>query len=101
MRFVPFAVIDISLFFLILVNLYVVLLIVLIIFLVSFALAMSSPKRMSLHDLTARTIVVDLKSSTLFSTVQEEEAYVLKEDNLLWEEKKDDEGEEPELKYEK
>lgn len=103
MRFVPFAVVDVSLFFMILVNLYVVMLIVLIVFLVSFALAMSSPKRMSLHDLTGRTLVVDLKSSVLFSTVEEEEAYVLKEDNLLWEEneKKDEDGEEPELKYEK
>ena len=102
MRFVPFAVVDISLFFMILVNLYLVLLIVLIIFLVSFALAMSSPKRMSLHDLTAQTIVVDLKTSTLFSTVEEEESYVLREDNLLWEDtKKDEDGEEPELRYEK
>ena len=102
MRFVPFAVVDISLFFLILVNLYIVMLIVLIIFLVSFALAMSSPKRMSLHDLTAQSIVVDLKTSTLFSTVEEEESYVLREDNLLWEdEKKDEDGEEPELRYEK
>ena len=102
MRFVPFAIVDASLFLMIPVNLYIVLLIVLIIFLVSFALAMSSPKRMSLHDLTARTIVVDLKTSTLFETVDEEENYVLKEDNLLWEEqKKDEDGEEPELKYER
>ena len=103
MRFLPFAIVDISLFFMILVNLYLVLLIVLIIFLVSFALAMSSPKRMSLHDITGRTIVVDLKSSTLFETVDEEEKFVLKEDNLLWEEdeKKDEDGEEPELRYEK
>ena len=103
MRFIPYAVVDISLFFMILVNLYVVMLIVLIVFLVSFALAMSSPKRMSLHDLTARTIVVDLKSSVLFSSVKEEEEYVLREDNLLWEEneKKDEDGEEPELRYEK
>ena len=104
MRFLPFAVVDISLFFLILVNLYLVLLTILIIFLVSFALAMSSPKRMALHDLTGRTIVVDIKASTLFETIDQEEAYVLKEDNLLWEEDKkrsDEEGEEPELKYEK
>ena len=102
MRFLPFLIVDLSMLFLILVNLYVVLLIILIIFLTSFALAMSSPKRMSLHDITGRTIVVDLKDSTLFSTVQEEEKYILKEDNLLWEEdKKDEDGEEPELKYEK
>ena len=103
MRFLPFAVVDISLFFMILVNLYLVLLIVLIIFLVSFALAMSSPKRMSLHDITGRTIVVDLKTSTLFETIDQEEEFVLKEDNLLWEEneRKDEDGEEPELRYEK
>ena len=104
MRLVPFVVVDAALFLLIGVNLYIVLSIVLIMFLVSFALAMSSPKHMSLHDLTARTIVIDLKNSTLFSTVAEEEAYVLKEDNLLWEEdnqKSDEEGEEPEISYEK
>lgn len=102
MRFVPLAVVDLSLFFLIGVNLYITLTIILIIFLVSFALAMSSPKRMSLHDITARTIVVDLKNSKLFPDSIEETKYVLKEDNLLWEENEtNDEGEEPELKYEK
>ena len=101
MRLVPFVVVDASLLLLIGVNLYIVLSIVLVMFLVSFALAMSSPKRMSLHDLVGRTIVVNLKESTLFSSVSEEENYVLKEDNLLWEEKENEEGEEPEISYEK
>ena len=101
MRLLPLVVVDASLLLLIGVNLYIVMSIVLIMFLVSFALAMSSPKKMSLHDITARTIVVDLKNSKLFASVSEEEAYVLKEDNLLWEEKSDNEGEEPEISYEK
>ena len=104
MRILPFVVVDASLFLLIGVSLYIVMSIVLVMFLLSFALAMSSPKRMSLHDLTARTIVIDLKNSKVFETVAEEEAYVIKEDNLLWEEdeqKSDEDGEEPEISYEK
>ena len=103
MRILPFVVVDASLFLLIGVSLYIVMSIILVMFLVSFALAMSSPKRMSLHDLTARSIVIDLKGSVLFENIAEEEAYVLKEDNLLWEEneRSDDEGEEPEISYEK
>lgn len=79
-------------------DLLVVLLVVLIIFLVSFALAMASPLKASLHDLTARTIVVDDRTSIIFSNEMEEEAYLLKEDNLVPE---TSDGEEPELKYEK
>ena len=56
---------------------------------------------MSLHDYTGQTIVIDLKTSTLFKTPQEEEAYILKEDNLLDEQQIEIAGEEPELKYEK
>ena len=103
MRILPFAVVDLSLFLLVGVSLYIVMSIILVMFLVSFALAMSSPKRMSLHDYTARTIIIDLKNSKIFETVDEEEKYVLKEDNLLWEEdnRSDEDGEEPELRYEK
>lgn len=103
MRILPFTVVDASLFLLIGVSLYIVMSIILVMFLVSFALAMSSPKRMSLHDYTARTIVIDLKNSKIFETIDEEEKYVLKEDNLLWEEdnRTDEDGEEPEISYEK
>ena len=78
--------------------------ILLTIFLVSFAIAMASPKKTALHDLTARTIVVDLASSILFENEVEEEQYILKEDNLIddvVDTRDDDEGEEPELRYEK
>ena len=101
MRFLPFLVVDLSFLILLQFNFYIVLTIVLIIFLVSFTLTMSSPKRMSLHDYTGQTIVIDLKTSTLFKTPQEEEAYILKEDNLLDEQQIEIAGEEPELKYEK
>lgn len=101
MRFVPFAVVVISMVFLIEANLYIALTIVTTLLLVSFALAMSSPKRMSLHDFTAQTLVIDLKGSILFSNAGDEEEYVLKEDNLFSDLPQTSGGEEPELKYEK
>lgn len=101
MRYMPFVVVNASLMFLVAVNLYVVLSIIGVVFLVSFTLAMSSPKKMSLHDFTAQSIVVDLKTSKLFETVEEEESYVLREDHLLDDVMPESNGEEPELKYEK
>lgn len=103
MRFLPLGVCSLTLFLFYLVNLYIVLSIYLIIFLVSFALTMASPKKMSLHDFTAQTIVVDLASSTIFESEIDEEAYILKEENDEVSDvfKDDEEGEEPELKYEK
>ena len=101
MRFVPFAVVVIGMIFLIEANMYIALTIVSTLFLVSFALSMSSPKRMALHDFTAQTMVVDLKASTLFLNAGEEETYVLQEDNLFSDVNSVSEGEEPELKYEK
>ena len=101
MRFMPFVVVDAALLFLVAINLYVVLSIVGVVFLVSFTLAMSSPKRMSLHDFTAQSIVVDLKTSKIFSTVIEEEDYVMREDHLLDDVVPESTGEEPELRYEK
>ena len=100
MRFMPAAVMIVALFLLMYVDIFLDLSIVGIVFLVSFAVAMSSPKHMALHDFTAQSIVVDLKNSKLFETMVEEEAYVLKEDNLF-EDIQPSEGEEPELKYEK
>ena len=102
MRFMPFVVVNASLMFLVAINLYIVLSIVAVVFLVSFTLAMSSPKRMSLHDFTAQTIVVDLKTSKIFETVEEEETYVLREDHLLDDVPVEEgSGEEPEISYEK
>ena len=102
MRFMPLGVCILSVILLVFVNIYLDLAIFLIIFLVSFALAMASPKKTSLHDLTARTIVVDLKDSILFENEIEEEQYILKEDNLLDDVvETNEDGEEPELRYEK
>ena len=61
---------------------------------------MASPKKAALHDFAARTIVIDLHSSTIFLNELEEEAYIAKEDGLVVVEK-DENGEEPELSYEK
>ena len=104
MRVMPLVVVELAMILLVYVNLYIVMTIVLTIFLVSFAIAMASPKKTALHDLTARTIVVDLESSILFKNELEEEQYILKEDNLIDDVvdlRDDDEGEEPELRYEK
>ena len=102
MRYMPFFVIDLSFLIILRMNFYIVLTMVLTLFLVSFTLAMASPKRMSLHDFTAQTLVVDLKTSILFSNSGEEEAYILKEDNQEIENiVSENAGEEPELKYEK
>jgi len=103
MRYVPFAVVDLSLILLIPINIYLVLSIVSTILLVSFALAMSSPKKMSLHDFVAQTLVVNLKESIIFDGPAQEEIYIAKEDGKIIDEIVDTsyEGEEPELKYEK
>ena len=102
MRFMPLGVCILSVILLVFVNLYLDIVIFLILFLVSFALAMASPKKTALHDLTARTIVVDLKESILFNNKIEEEQYILKEDGLAEDINENDErGEEPELRYEK
>ena len=60
---------------------------------------MASPKKSSLHDFTAQTIVVDDKTSIIFDNEAEEEMYLLKEDNMPL--SSPEEGEEPVLKYEK
>ena len=78
----------------------IVLAVWLTIVLVSFTLSMASPKKSSLHDFTARTIVVNAKTSILFSNAAEEEDYIAKEDNLEFE-RKDNDGEEPSLRYER
>ena len=103
MRYVPYAVVVMSLMLLIPVNIYLVLSIVTTILLVSFALAMSSPKRMSLHDFVAQTLVINLKESIIFNGPIDEEEYIAKEDGKIVDEIIDAkyEGEEPELKYEK
>ena len=98
MRIMPLFVCNAALLIPMWPNLLVMMLVYLTVFLVSFALAMASPKKASLHDFSARTIVINLKTSTLFKDEFEEEAYLLKEDDITPELS---EGEEPELKYEK
>lgn len=101
MRLMPLVVVLLSLLIPIWKDGFLLLLIPMIVFLVSFALAMASPKKAALHDFCARTIVVDDKTSLIFENEIQEEAYIAKEDNLPEEPPEVSEGEEPELKYEK
>lgn len=100
MRVMPMSVLLLSGILPIYTDYFYIILACLVIFLVSFTLSMASPKRSSLHDFCARTIVVDAKSSILFENEMQEEAYLIKEDESYAAEKVDT-GEEPELKYEK
>lgn len=100
MRVMPVFVVLLALLIPIWTDVVFIFIMFLVMFLVSFALSMSSPKRKSLHDFTAGTIVIDLKGSILFNNELEEEEYILKEDNLF-EDKPIVAGEEPELRYEK
>ena len=102
MRVMPLLVVLLAFLIPIWVDSFVLVVIPLTIFLVSFALAMASPKKSSLHDFTARTIVIDDKASIIFNDEFEEEEFTLREDGLTPEEHREDEnGEEPEISYEK
>ncbi|MBQ0009313.1 MAG: RDD family protein [Firmicutes bacterium] len=101
MRIVPLVVVLASFLIPLWSDIFLVVLIPLIIFLVSFALAMASPKKASLHDFVARTIVIDDRTSIIFENEIEEEDYLIKEDNLEVEIKEAGDGEEPEISYEK
>ena len=101
MRFMPLVVVLLSFLIPIWNDFFLLILIPMIVFLVSFALAMASPKKAALHDFTAKTIVVDDKTSLIFENELQEEAYIAKEDNLEPEETPEESGEEPELRYEK
>ena len=96
LRFVPILVVDLSLLLPFWSTVFSALIIPIVTLLVSFALMMASPKRAALHDFAARTIVIDYESSTIFKNELEEEAYIAKEDGIV-----PDDGEEPELRYEK
>lgn len=98
MRFMPFGICSLAIMLPFWNSIAIIFLIVLIMLLVSFALMMASPKKASLHDFCARTIVIDTKTSILFNDIAEEEEYIAEEDNLPREVIS---GEEPELKYEK
>ena len=100
MRIMPLFVVFGALFIPIWNSLLTVLIVFMAIALVSFTLSMASPKKASLHDFTARTIVVNARTSILFNNAAEEEEYIAKEDNLEYV-KNDNDGEEPTLRYER
>ena len=99
MRIMPLYVVLLALLIPIWRTMFVVLIVFLVVFLVSFSLAMASPKKSALHDFTARTIVVNARTSILFENSTEEELYIQKEDNI--EVNNENAGEEPTLRYEK
>ena len=83
LRAIPFVLTLSVICFIPFVDIYILSLIGLVMMLVSFALLMASPKRTTLHDFTAQTIVVDTKSSILFETRADEVAYIYEEDGIL------------------
>lgn len=103
MRAMPLWVVCLSLLIPIWDDIFFVLAVWVTVGLVSFALQMASPKRMSLHDYVSSTIVVDFKSSILFKDSLEEEEYLFKEDGIKEENNEDEvvRGEEPDISYEK
>lgn len=98
MRILPLTVVALSCLIPVWNSIYILGTVVLIMVLVSFALAMASPKKSSLHDFCARTIVINAKTSVIFEDFSEEAQYLEKEDNLP---KEENSGEEPEICYEK
>jgi len=98
MRVMPIDVLILALLIPIWNSMLTIFIVVLVIFLISFTLVMASPKKSALHDFTARTIVIDAKTSILFSNAADEELYIAKEDNI---ESEVIEREEPSLRYEK
>ena len=98
LRFVPAFIVIASFLIPIWSTVFMALIIPIAVLLISFALMMASPKRAALHDFAARTIVIDYESSTIFKNEIEEENYIAKEDGL---DKVENDGEEPELRYEK
>lgn len=99
LRIIPVLIVLFSLLIPIWVSLSMVIIVFIIMLLVSFAFMMASPKRASLHDLLARTIVVNSRTSILFDNAMDEEEYIAKEDGIEIAPKVY--GEEPEISYEK
>ena len=86
LRLVPTYVVILALLLPIWKSLITVVIVAVVLLLASFTFVMASPKKCALHDFTARTIVVDAKSSILFELPADEEKYIAKEDGLLNEE---------------
>lgn len=89
MRIMPTVVVLLSFLIPIWNNVAILVIVPLTIVLVSFALTMASPKRSALHDFTAKTIVVNARTSILFENYAEEEEYTRKEDGIELEEKEE------------
>ena len=101
LRIVPLVILDLAMLIPVWTSIVIVVSVIVAVLLISFAFMMASPKKAALHDFAARTIVVDLASSTLFTNEMEEEAYIAKEDGIVLDRKDDEDGEEPGLSYEK
>lgn len=80
LRFVPYLLTCVSLLLPIYRDSIIPLLVLLTILLSSFGFAMASPKNQSLHDLLARTIVVDNKTSIIFLDQVDEAKYIEREE---------------------
>lgn len=80
MRFMPYTVFILALLIPIWKSLSIPFVVLAAVFLVSSSIAMASPKKSSLHDFCARTIVVDTRTSILFDNFAEEEVYLRKEE---------------------
>ncbi len=95
LRFIPYFITSLAVMFLA-TNMIIMVLIPIVVILSSFGLMMASPKKSAIHDYIARTIVIDAKSSIIFTDLVEEEKYAQKEiEEVTYA------GEEPELRYEK
>lgn len=82
MRIMPTVVVLLSFLIPIWNNIAILVLVPFTILLVSFALTMASPKKSSLHDFTARTIVINARTSILFNNIADEEEYIRNEDGV-------------------
>ena len=80
LRFVPFLLVWAVTTFLTYNWLFISAIILTAILISSFAVAMASPKHCSLHDYTAQSIVIDVKTSIIFNDSVEEGVYIERED---------------------
>ena len=82
LRFVPFFVVWAAATFFLYNYVLILAIIVTAILISSFALMMASPKRNSLHDYVAQSIVIDNTTSIIFDDSIEEEIYIEREDKM-------------------
>lgn len=82
LRVVPVVIVMLSFLIPIWESEWLIAIVVSVVFLSSFALAMASPSKSSLHDYCAGTIVIDYKASKLFENSAQEEKYLFEEDGI-------------------